>query len=339
MSLTEDAEQHDELARVKRELDRVQRQLFEVKHKRADYLETVHAAVVDTIQGQTIKPVKPPKIRGVGTGGGLHMAALLSDMQTGKITPDYNSEVAGERVRLYAEKIIDIGIRRGITDITVGMLGDMVEGVDIFPGQQWLIDSTLYRQIFDTTPVYVVEFLRKLLTWFSTVTVEAVQGNHGRLGRKGQHGPEDNADKMVYRICELMMRDEPRVEWRIADPVGEAAWYQIAEIGNYKAMLIHGDQIRGANGFPWYGLGKKVHGWASGGLPGNQSFDDLWMGHYHTLTMVGLNHRKVWANGSTESYNTFAAETLAAQSRPSQWVLVIDKDAGHVESSYPVYLA
>lgn len=337
MSITEDAENQDELARVKRELDRVQRQLYEVKHKRADYLATVDQAVRDAIRGQTIAPVPQP--RPVSAASPLQAVALLSDLQTGKITPDYNSDVAADRVALYAEKIIAYGKSRGIKVITVAMLGDMVEGVDIFPGQQWLIDSTLYRQLFDTTPVILVEFVRKLLTWFDIVHVEAVQGNHGRIARRGQFGPEDNADRMVYRIAALMLRDEPRCTFNMADPVGEAAWYKIMNVGEYRALMIHGDQIRGANGFPWYGLGKKVHSWASGGLPNNETFQDVFMGHYHQLAAVPLNHRTVWANGSTESYNSFAAETLAAQSTPGQWLLTVDPFGGAVEAAYPVRLA
>jgi hypothetical protein len=338
MSLTEDAENQDELAKVKRELSRVQRQLHDTKHRRADYLETVHNAVVETIEGISINPVPEPLMALSGPAR-LHHVALLSDLQTGKITPDYDSDVAAQRVALYADKIIEQGMKTGVREITVAMLGDMVEGVDIFPGQQWLIDSTLYRQVFDTTPVIIAEFVRKLLTWYEHVTVEAVQGNHGRIGRKGVFGPEDNADRMVYRVASLLLRDEPRMTFNMADPEGEAAWYKIATIGNYRAMLIHGDQIRGANGFPWYGLGKKVHSWASGALGVGVTFDDLFMGHYHQMAAVPLNHRTVWANGSTESYNTFAAETLAAQSSPAQWLLSVDTEAGRVESAYPIGLA
>lgn len=339
MSITDDAEGYGDLDRVKAELNRVQRQLHDVKHRRADYLQTVADAVRETILGQSIAPV--PHLLGwdPAVDGTHYTVALLSDTQTGKITPDYNSEVAAQRVRAYARKVITIGQREGTTRCAVPMLGDMVEGVDIFPGQQWLIDSTLYRQVFDTTPVMIVEFVRELLTWFDTVEVFAVQGNHGRIGRKGTFGPEDNADRMVYRIAKLMLRDEPRCTFNMADPEGERAWYMVMELGAYRAMLIHGDQIRGSMGFPWYGLGKKVHSWASGGLPGGDTFGDLMMGHYHQMAAVPLNHRTVWANGSTESNNTFAAETLAAQSTPGQWVLTVDPEAGAVVSAHPVRLA
>lgn len=337
------AEYEEQIDRLKRERDALSRQLYEIKHKRADYLSTVWEATETALAGQVIQPVKAPRlIRPRGDGPEEVAVALLSDLQTGKITPDYNTEVCRERVMRYAEKVVRISnVQRAdhpVRHCVVPMLGDMVEGVDIFPGQQWLIDSTLYAQVFNSTPTIVVDFLRYLLANFDTVTVEAVQGNHGRIGRKGMFGPEDNSDRMVYRVIQLMMRDEPRLTFNMADPVGERAWYKIATIGNYKALLIHGDQIRGSMGFPWYGLSKKVHSWGSGGLGSDSDFQDVMMGHYHSLARVPLNHRSAWANGSTESTNTFAAETLAAQSRPTQWLLFVDPAAGRVTASYGVEL-
>ncbi|MGW6260356.1 hypothetical protein [Streptomyces sp. NPDC055085] len=254
--LAEDASLSDRLASMKRQRDNLARQLFEVKHKHADYISTVTETVAATIEGMTIPPVKAPQsLR--ASNSQLVAVALLSDLQTGKITPDYNTEVCTERVARYADEVIAWGQQMGATECVVPMLGDLVEGVDVFPGQQWLIDTTLYRQVFDTTPVIVTDFVRRLLTHFNTVTVEAVQGNHGRIGRKGVFGLEDNADRMVYRVAKLLLRDEPRCVFNMADPEGERARYKIMEIGNYRAILIHGDQIRGAMGFPWYGLGKK----------------------------------------------------------------------------------
>lgn len=341
--LEHDASDSDELTALKAKNTALSRLLYDTKHKHADYLTTVWEAVQDALAGVALQPVpRAVMFTGKPEADEEVCVPLLSDLQTGKVTPDYNTDVCRERVMRYAEKIVKItNVQRAdhpVRHCVVPMLGDMVEGVDIFPGQQWLIDSTLYRQVFESTPSICVDFLRYLLANFDTVTVEAVQGNHGRIGRKGMFGPEDNSDRMVYRVIQLMMRDEPRLVFNMADPVGERAWYKIAEIGSYKALLIHGDQIRGSMGFPWYGLGKKVHSWGSGGLGADSDFQDVFMGHYHSLARVPLNHRSAWANGSTESTNTFAAETLAAQSRPTQWLLYVDPAAGRVTASYGVEL-
>lgn len=338
--LEEELKETDDVIRLKKELVKVSRQLHEVKHKHADYLETVHEAVGGAMAKITVKPVPKPAADRRSKNQEEYAVALLSDLQTGKITPDYDSGVARDRVMLYARKIVALaGIQRlhhPVRHVVVPMLGDMVEGVDIFPGQQWLIDSTLYDQLFNTTPALLADFVRYLLAHFESVTVYAVDGNHGRIGRRGQFGPMDNADRMLYRILGMLLRDEPRFSLHMTDPQGERNWYQVMQLGNYSAMLIHGDQIRGHSGFPWYGLGKKVNGWGSGGVP--ERFNDLMMGHYHQLARIPLNQRSVWVNGSTESTNTYASENLAAQSEPSQWLLFVDPNAGRVTASYGVEL-
>lgn len=341
--LANEADATAQLEAMKRQRDSLARQLYEVKHKRADYLSTVWEATQEALAGVAIQPVKPPRLlKPKGDGPEEVAIALLSDMQCGKITPDYNTDICRERVMRYAEKIVRIAnVQRAdhpVRKCVVPLLGDLLENIDIFPGQQWLVDSTLYAQVFNTTPTILVDFLRYLLANFEEVEVWAVQGNHGRIGRKGQFGPEDNADKMIYRIAELMTRDETRLTWHITDPVGERAWYQIMKVGEYRALLIHGDQIRGAMGYPFYGLGKKVHSWASGGLGADSYFDDVMLGHWHQLALIPMNKRRVWQNGSTESTNTFASEMLAAQSDPSQWLLFCNPEAGHITASYAVDL-
>lgn len=334
----------EQTERLRQQLNRVSRQLYETKHKHADYLSAVERAVNDAVATIQVAPVPTPgypTLLNSISGSEEYAVALLSDLQTGKRTPDYDSEVCAERVMRYARKIVELAdiqrLHHPVNRCVVAMLGDMVEGVNIFPGQEWLIDSTLYEQVFKTTPVICADFLRYLAAHFDVVEVHAVQGNHGRLGRNGQFGPEDNADKMVYRIVELLLRDDPRITFDIADYAGERSWFKIMELGAYRAMLIHGDQIRGHSGFPWYGLGKKVNAWASGeaGVP---AFQDLLMGHWHQLARIPLNSKSVWVNGSTESTNTYASENLAAQSEPSQWLLFVDPSAGRVTASYGVDL-
>ncbi len=336
-----EVDNESDLDRVRRDRDNLARQLYEVKRKHSDYLETLFQAVSDSIARTPFKPVKAPAKRKAGSGSEEICVPLLSDTQIGKKTPTYDTEVCRQRVEKYAQKIIEITeIQRAdhpVNHCRGALLGDMLENCDIFPGQQWLLDSTLYDQIFNTVEI-IVTFARTLLTSFDTVELDAVDGNHGRIGRRGQFGPMDNVDRIIYRMVQQRLANEPRFKLNMTDPEGERNWYRIMEVGNYKALLIHGDQIRGHSGFPWYGLGKKVQGWGSGGLGDDSDFRDVFMGHYHQIARVPLNHRSVWANGTTESSNTFAAEVLAAQSEPSQWLLYIHPEKGRVTASYGVEL-
>jgi hypothetical protein len=121
------------------------------------------------------------------------------------------------------------------------------------------------------------------------------------------------------------------------DPRGERNWYAIDRIGNYSSLLFHGDQIRGGfAGFPWYGLAKKVWGWASGAIA--EPFIDVELGHWHQPVTMPLNSRIARVNGSTESDNTYAQEQLAAAGRPCQRLLFVDPERGRVTAEYLVWL-
>lgn len=313
--------------------------IADTKISKQDMVDAVYDAVSDAMSGLDIQPVPAPKYR-VGKGDGEHAVALVSDLQLAKVTPTYTSEICEQRMEEYAQKIIKLAeIQRTdhpVDEITVTCLGDIVEGVEIFPGQQWLIDAGLYRQVTVDGPRIMINFFRTLLGAFKKVHVVWVIGNHGRIGRKGTFDPETNADRMLGNIIQMLLENEPRIDFVVPDGRGERNWYAVAEVGNYKALCIHGDQIRGHSGFPWYGLGKKVQGWAAGAIP--EDFQDVFMGHFHQVARVPLNNRTVWANGSTESYNTYAQENLAAMSDPQQWLLFVDPEKGKVTASYVVDL-
>ena len=106
--LEADAGRDDRLVRMGAERDRLARQLHDVKHRQADYLETVRQAVEDAVGRIEIAPV-PSNVLDYPTGEREEYAvALLSDLQTGKITPDYNSDTVTRRVQLYADKVIEL---------------------------------------------------------------------------------------------------------------------------------------------------------------------------------------------------------------------------------------
>jgi DNA repair exonuclease SbcCD nuclease subunit len=101
-------------------------------------------------------------------------------------------------------------------------------------------------------------------------------------------------------------------------------------------MLFHGDQVKGGfAGFPWYGFTKKVMGWRMGAIP--EPFDYALSGHFHTPTRMLIGDVTLWASGSPESDNTYAAERLAAQGTPSQWLLFSHPQRG-VTAEYQVHL-
>ena len=79
-------------------------------------------------------------------------------------------------------------------------------------------------------------------------------------------------------------------------------------------------------------------GWKSLAANGlMEDFTHAVCGHYHTPTTMYINDTRVWVNGSTESYNTFAQEQLASMGRPSQFCLFVKPNKG-VTAEYLVQL-
>lgn len=317
-------------------------QEYEKLKSKEDHLaDAVYRAVKDGLTDSKWKyePTKKPT-PDKRKGGEEVAVAVLADWQLAKVTPDYNSTVCEERIEKYADKVIHLTeIQRQdhpVKHLHIWCLGDIVEGELIFPGQSFLVDGGLYRQITVDGPRIMKNFITKMLENFETVTFVGVIGNHGAIGGRGRrdHDPETNADRMLYRIMQLMFEKEKRIKFIIPDGRGERNWYAIDTIGNYKSLLIHGDQFGSLSTL--YSFQKKVYGWKVGAI--QEEFTDVYCGHFHTPTKMTFNTVQMRISGSPESTNTYAMESLAAIGRPSQPLMYIHPDRGIVTAEYNCWL-
>lgn len=338
-----DAEQQqsDTLSHLRQANARLSRQLTQAKIRTSELVDAVYRAASDAAAGLDLFPVPAP-----APDPRVHdeevAVAVLSDWQLAKVTPSYSSAICEERVALYADKVLRLtAIQRAdhpVRTLRVYVVGDLLEGELIFPGQAHLIDASLYRQVVVDGPRILTAFLRRMLTTFDSIHVVCAIGNHGALGGKSRrdYNPTSNADRMIYRIVQQLMAGEPRITWAIPDAERERDWYATDRVGSKGVLLFHGDQVRGGfAGMPWYGFAKKVLGWATGAVP--EQFDYAICGHWHQPVSFVLNHKMVYVNGSTESGNTYAAEMLAAAGRPCQWLLFMHPARG-ISAEYRVWL-
>jgi hypothetical protein len=314
-----------------------------VKNKQDEIASAVYRAVKDTVTSQPpikmnsdFTPVKSKK----SLKDQEVAVAVLADWQLAKVTPDYNSAVCEERIERYADKVIHLAnIQRAdhpVNEIHIWCLGDIVEGELIFPGQSFLVDGGLYRQVTVDGPRIMRKFINKMLENFEKVVFVGVIGNHGAIGGRSRrdHDPETNADRMLYRIIQLMYENEKRIEFHIPDGRGERNWYAIDTIGNYKSLLIHGDQFGSLSTL--YAFQKKVYGWKVGAI--QEEFNDVYCGHFHTPTKMTFNTVQFRISGSPESTNTYAMESLAAIGQPSQPLMFVHPEKGIVTAEYNCWL-
>jgi len=222
-----------------------------------------------------------------------------------------------------------------VDELRVWLLGDIVEGEEIFVGQSHLIDSGLYRQVGINGPRILSKFLMTALENFKKVHVVGIIGNHGAVGGKSrkQHDPETNMDRLLYKIVELMFDKEDRITFNIPDGAGERNWYAVDNIGSYGSLLIHGDQLPSPTSY--HGYYKKVMGWKDGAI--TEHFDDVFMGHYHQQFKMTIGSTMLRISGSPESHNTYAQEFFSSMSRPCQHLMYIHPEHG-VTSEYSIWL-
>jgi hypothetical protein len=281
----------------------------------------VYRAARDAANTLHIPPVKPPKaVKGLGSPEAAILT--LADWQTGKTTPAYDSDIAAARVRRYfdlAARLI-VENRAPVVEAHIDLLGDLVEGEAIFPGQAHRIDASLYRQVFAVAQL-LADGVRTIAAVVPHVCVKGVIGNHGAMGGpvRREYHPETNLDAMAYNIARMLVGDDPRISWDETLVPGERAWYAVDVVLGRRWFLFHGDQVKSASlGIPWYGFQKRLLGWATSVA----DFEYAVSGHWHVAVRQQVNRITHWGAGSTESGNTFAQEFLASGGQsPSQWLI------------------
>lgn len=320
-------------------LRRTQQQLTKANAKVEDLVEaTISASRDATLAMGPIKPVPAPRLQtarkqAIGEVALWHM----TDWQGSKVTTSYNSEVMVNRVMLYCHKAAHLtDIQRShhpVDDVTILFGGDMIEGLFNYPTQAFEIDSSIFGQYVKVSRL-LVDVVQYALSIYNHVTVVAEWGNHGRIGGKQAGVPRpDNFDRMCYELARQLLANEPRLTWEDCPED-----IQYVEIGNYQALLIHGDEV-GRNGFasPMTIL-RHANQWRSGAYP--KPFRDVYIGHYHTHNEWAManGYGAVYQSGSTESDNRYARETMAASAIPTQRLHFIDPEKGRVTAQYKVWL-
>jgi hypothetical protein len=265
----------------------------------------------------------------------------LSDVHFGKRTETYSFEVAEERVRELARTVLRlVEIRRNfarIDELRVYLGGDLVEGDGIFPGQAFESDADLVKQAIKRGPEVLCECILLWLTRFKSIKVVGVPGNHGRASRFGSK--RLNYDSLFYDVLRHMVAiagHSARIQWDLPfDRPSGREWYAVDQVFGWGSLIVHGDQIHGQLGMPWYGVGKKAGGWIDT-VPDPWSY--LFFGHFHTLAKFTINKRLMLANGTTESSNAYAAENMAACGDPVQRCAFFDAKHGLI-ADQPIYLS
>jgi len=356
MSLADDLkkikqEADPQIADLRKALLNAQKQLSDVKKKRDDFTAAVVQAAHDAMLSTgPIPPVPTPK---KDSRAKKAEVALLhsTDWQLGKQTLTYNSKEAERLIKQSVEKTIRIvDIHRQdhpVKEVVLMLGGDLVENTTIFPSQVYEVDSDVMSQFVDVSRI-LIDITRTLLANFEKVTVVCEPGNHGRIGKFGELPKDINWDKLSYMFAGQALKDEKRLTWQmskediqrvhIPDPTGKGE--------GYKALLIHGDEIRWGTAST---IVRFADRWKSGAykffdeveqITKGFDFRDLYIGHYHQHQSWNMANGEgsVFMSGAVETGNRYARDLLASNGAASQRLHFVDPEKGRVSAEYRLWL-
>lgn len=339
LSEFEDETRSEDLRQINADL---QRRLRRAKARTEDLVEAALRGAYDAQLALGPVPPVPRFVPSPSRNSDKPEVALwhLTDWQGSKVTVSYNTEVMYRRVLQFcdrAERITAMQrLDHPVDDCFVLFGGDLAEGLFQFPQQPFEVDATIFDQFVRVARLVAI-VVRRALANHAHVTVVREWGNHGRIGQKRAAVPRhDNLDRMIYELARMELKHEEdagRLEWRGGDED-----IQRVEIGNYRALLIHGDEV-GRNGYASpMTIVRHVAQWQSGAYPWR--FRDCYMGHYHNHQEWSLPNGKgaVYMTGAPESDNRYARDTMAAAATPTQRLHFIDPVKGRVTAQYKVWI-
>lgn len=316
---------------------RLQQEVVKYKNKTEELIEVTIDACRDAVLsygpiGPTVRPALDRRVH-------ASEVALwhMTDWQGAKKTTSYNSQIMVERVLNFCRKAelitsiqrLDHPVRKAV----LAFGGDMIEGLFQFPTQAFEIDATIFEQIVNVSSL-LVKVVQYALSVYEEVDVVAEWGNHGRIGSKRDNVPRyDNFDRICYEMARQLLAGEPRLNWQDCPED-----IQRIEIGNYRALSIHGDEVGRGGIVSDNQMMNHVNRWKAGSY--KWDFRDVYIGHYHQHkeSPMANGEGAIYYTGSTESDNRYALVGMAASATPTQRLHFIDTKRGRVSAQYKVYV-
>lgn len=194
-----------------------------------------------------IKPLKVKKQKIVKSNKNLILEVLLSDIQMGKLTDNYDSNTSKSRIRKYTSEIlskIDEYSNRGhnTSKIIVGCLGDLIESSTKHDDSARATDTDNPQQLTDVTVSLLNDFIIPLSAKGIPIEFHGIAGNHDWEGngipmfKAGLRTYTHTIYKFLELACEKLGLN---IDFRI--PNGT---YSLFKIFNSTGIYEHGVGVK-----------------------------------------------------------------------------------------------
>lgn len=295
---------------------------------------------------EAIKAEKPTKMQykspvastGVKTIPVTHVLHL-TDLHNGEVTQadevdgfgEFNPEIYNRRLQELGSKIINhTNIKRGGGGYSIPTLhilgtGDYISG-DIH--EELKVTNAYPAPVQAVRAGHgIAQMIHMLAPHFNNVVVDMLTlDNHGRLTKKNQasQGGENNWGFVVAHIVKQIMSEQSNVTVRI-----HAKPSALIPIGSERYLCMHGHQIKGWAGLPYYGFDRRVAMEAVKrmGVVDN-SFTKMVLGHFHTAC-----NTPTWNIGGSLSGTNAFDHSCGRHSLPHQTSWFVHPEHGEFDFS------
>lgn len=253
----------------------------------------------------------------IAKGSHPSIVLMLSDHHIGKkVTNEnhelvFNMQIAIDRIISIPELLLDqlpIEDLKSADEIVVLLIGDHVDGEDIFPHQNIHLESHVADQVLTVTKAHW-NLLRSLRVMFPLVRVITARGNHGRSGGS----PESNWDNIFYQHLALLVDMENDPNLVIRNKYGEFSNFMVKE---WRGHMRHKAPVQCDTA----ASRDKFAGWRD-----IHNYDFMCYGHWHHWGVHTYNGRPIFRNGSLSGGDDYS-ETFGSSDNPNQVVFGVTPD-------------
>lgn len=290
-----------------------------------------------------ILPLKVPnalKLTSVKKENKAEAVLVLSDFHLGEVViakevnyaNEYNSKIMIERLDRIFYYFIYYCKKFNITNIHLWFLGDLLSGSIheelIRTNEMDEVDAIFFLQD------YITKKLLEIESFFNSITVEFLVGNHSRLSIKPQFKTSHKLNweyvlaKQLSLCFDLIQKEKKKIKINVSDSL-----FKVVEVSKRRFLISHGTFMSGGGsggfaGVPFYALASnsaKMYGVLHQiGFKSDQVFDDIQIGHLHSTASVPLfNGNTCRINGSIIGTNEFSLHRIKSVAKVEQTMMVV----------------
>lgn len=264
--------------------------------------EYIHNAV------NKLSPLDIAPLSSVNIDCKSELIVLFSDSQVGERVVgeelgglnEYDVDVFKSRTNEYFSKVAYIARHEGIRTINIFMLGDILDGINVYKGQRPYLSEEVIDQLIIAAE-YLSQVFYNLSQNFS-IKLYGVIGNHGRVSYD-QALDSTNYEYLLYRYIAERLKGVPFEFGK--------SFIMPVEIMGHRYVLVHGDYMNNKENSltRLYGL-----------YPNTDMFV---LGHWHVSEMKDVNNFEYVVNGCLVGGNMYSVKRFQSMVKPSQTCFVV----------------